>query len=86
MNEFDKKWESVEERMKIVPGKEIFSALNAYLQSKYKVSLTPRFVVESFLREEISPQVVSLLQKIDAIRKEEAPDQTALEFMSVMPE
>jgi hypothetical protein len=80
MNEFDKKWESVENRMKIVPGKEVFSALNAHLQLKYKIALSPIFVVESFQRNEVSQQVADLLQKLDEIRKEDAPDQPSLEF------
>ena len=85
MNEFDKKWESVENRMKIVPGKEVFSALNAHLQLKYKIALSPISVVESFLRDEISPQIAALLCKLDEIRKEDAPDQAALEFSPVVP-
>ena len=86
MNEFDKKWESVETRMKIVPGKEVFSALNAHLQSKYKIALSPNFVAESFLRSEVCPQIVALLQKLDEIRKEDAPDQAALEFPPPVPD
>jgi hypothetical protein len=72
--------------MKIVPGKEVFSALNAHLQTKYKIALSPRFVVESFLRDEVSPQIVTLLQKINEIRKEDAPDQDLLEFKPTEPE
>ena len=86
MNEFDQKWKSVELRMKIVPGKELFSALNAYLQTKYKISLNPIFVVESFLRDEISPDVVALLNKLEAIRREDAPDQAALELIPTSPD
>ena len=86
MNEFDKKWESVENRMKIVPGKEVFSALNAHLQSKYKIALSPISVVESFQRDEISPQIADLLRKLDEIRKEDAPDQPTLEFAPTGPE
>jgi predicted ATP-dependent endonuclease of OLD family len=80
MNEFDGKWATVDGRMKIVPGKEVFSALNVYLQAKYKISLNPIFVVESFNREEINPNIIILLNKLDEIRKQNAPDQTALEF------
>ncbi len=86
MNEFDKKWESVENRMKIVPGKEVLSALNAHLQLKYKIALSPIFVVASFLRGEISPQIAALLCKLDEIRKEETPDQAALEFAQAVPD
>ena len=63
-----------------------FSALNAHLQSKYKIALSPIFVVESFLRDEISPQIASLLCKLDEIRKEDAPDQAALEFSPAAPD
>jgi hypothetical protein len=86
MNEFDQKWSTVELRMKIVPGKEVFSALNTYLQAKYKISLNPIFVVENFLREEISSPVAELLNKLDEIRKEDAPDQTSLEFSPATPD
>ena len=86
MNEFDKKWESVEDRMKIVPGKDVFSALNVHLQSKYKIALSPIFVVESFSRDEVSPQISDLLHKLEEIRKEDAPEQPSFEFAPTMPE
>lgn len=54
--------------MKIVPGKEVFSALNAHLQLKCKIALSPIFGVESFSRGEISPQLAALLCKLGEIR------------------
>ena len=54
--------------MEIVPGKEVFSALNAHLQLKGKISLFPIFVVESFPRGEISPKLAALLCKLVEIR------------------
>jgi energy-coupling factor transporter ATP-binding protein EcfA2 len=82
MNEFDQKWQTVGNRMKIVPGKEVFSALNSHLKAKYKIALSPIFVVECFNRDEVDPQVVSLLGKLDALRKEDVPDQPLLQFAS----
>jgi hypothetical protein len=54
--------------------------MNAHLQNKFKISLDPISVAESFTCEEIDPKVVALLHKLDEIRKTDVPDQTALEF------
>jgi hypothetical protein len=80
MNEFDQRWESTEGRMKMVPGKELFSALNEHLQLTYKIALSPLLIVESFSRSEVCPQLVDLLRRLDDLRKEEAPDQPSLDF------
>jgi energy-coupling factor transporter ATP-binding protein EcfA2 len=80
MNEFDVKWQTTEGRMKMVPGKELFSALNNYLQNQYKISLSPIFIIEAFLRDEICTEVRLLLEKLDELRKTDAPDQASLEF------
>jgi hypothetical protein len=85
MNEFDQKWEAKEERMKMVPGKELFSALNEFLQAKYKIALSPLVVVENFSRSEVCPQLATLLHKLDQLRKEEVPDQPSLEFAAPHP-
>jgi hypothetical protein len=57
-----------EERMKLVPGKDLFSALNAHLQKTYQVTLSNRAVVDSFARNEIWPEVGDLLKKLDELR------------------
>jgi len=85
MNEFDQKWANTEGRMTMVPGKELFSELNTYLQQTHKIALSPIIVVESFLRDEICPEVVALVHKLDALRKEEVPDQPSVEFPPASP-
>jgi hypothetical protein len=82
MNDFDEKWATTEGRMKMVPGKELLSALNAHLQRTQKIALSPLLVVESFSRAEICPQLAQLLRKLDELRKEEVPDQPSFEFAS----
>jgi len=66
--DFDSKWNLFDERMKLVPGKDLFSALNAYLQETYHVSLSSRAVVDSFTRDEIWPEVCNLVKKLDEAR------------------
>jgi len=65
--------------------KELFSELNTYLQQTHKIALSPIIVVESFLRDEICPEVVALVHKLDALRKEEVPDQPSVEFPPASP-
>lgn len=84
MNEFDRKWASPEGRMAMVPGKELFSSLNKYLQQAHTIALSPIIVVESFLRDEVCPQIVVLLQKLDQLRTEEVAEQPSLEFTPVL--
>jgi hypothetical protein len=60
--------------------KELLSALNAHLQQVHGISLSPIIIVESFLRDEVCPQLANLLRKLDQLRTEEASEQPSLEF------
>jgi hypothetical protein len=46
MNEFDGKWGRIDARMKLVPGKEVLSALNGYLQNTLKTAFSANALVE----------------------------------------
>lgn len=80
MNEFDRKWAEPEARLALVPGKELFSALNAHLQQSYKIALSPSVVIEEFLPDEVPPEICLLLQKLDEMRTHEIAEQGSLEF------
>jgi len=82
MNEFDQKWATSEGRMSMVPGKDLISALNTHLRQAHRIALTPIIVVESFLRDEVCPQIVVLLRKLDQLRTQEVTEQPSLEFTS----
>ena len=80
MTEFDEKWRNLESRMRLVPGKELLSELNTYLQGSVKVAVSPSALVESFTRDEIPPELAELLAKLDGLRKAEIPEQPPLPF------
>ncbi len=52
MDDFDEKWGSSETRMKLVPGKEVISVLNGYLQPKFKIAISANALVATFNRSE----------------------------------
>ena len=45
IEEFEKRWSALETRLSLVPGKEVLSLLNTYLQEKYHISITPKQII-----------------------------------------
>lgn len=64
MNEFDSAWSVFETRMKIVPGKELLSLLNQFLQSEFGCALTPNSIIESYLKINIPDSIKNLISKL----------------------
>jgi hypothetical protein len=82
MNDFDAKWGCLEARMKLVPGKEVLSVVNEYLQSNLKFSLSPMALIEASMRSEVPASLVELLNKLDEMRTAVIPEQATLTFES----
>ena len=72
MNEFDAKWRVFDERMKIVPGKELFSRLNRHLQDAYGISVSSNLVIESFGKRDICSKLATLLGRLNEMRQSTA--------------
>ena len=66
---FNERWNNFEERLKIVPGKEVLRALRSRLQEEFDVSLTDARIVDSMRRDDIPNDLHRLLQLVDKIRQ-----------------
>lgn len=66
--EFDKIWYNFESRVNIIPGKQVLSLLNKYLQEKFSVSLSLQAIISSFERNEIQDNIRSLIKGLDDFR------------------
>jgi energy-coupling factor transporter ATP-binding protein EcfA2 len=73
MNAFDTIWSDISQRLSIVPGKELFSALNSSLQERHAIHLSQMKVIDEFARSEVAPELVELLKSLDRLRKQEMP-------------
>jgi hypothetical protein len=82
MNEFDIKWAEFGSRMKLVAGKELFTALNAHLQTTAKVSISASSVVEMFAPAEITGSLYNLLHKLNEMCAIDVPEQPSFMFES----
>jgi hypothetical protein len=65
MVEYEKMWNNIEQRLLMVPGKEIIGSLNTYLQEKYGINISTRLIVDSFLRGEVPEEMINLISLID---------------------
>lgn len=70
LEDFEELWSKMESRLEIVPGKELLSMLNEYLQSNFSVSLTHSLIVNAMKPEEIPEDIVKLLEKLESFRTE----------------
>ena len=70
---FEKKWNNLESRLEIVPGKEILSALRRVLQDRYSVTLTDARIIRAFKPDEVPEDLLRLLHQLDDYRKRKAP-------------
>lgn len=69
MNEFDVEWETFANRMRLVSGKEVLSVLNHYLQGLGCSAITPFAIIDALRRDEVSPEIVTLISKIEEAGK-----------------
>ncbi len=67
MDEFDRAWSAFEDRMKIIPGKEVLSLLNEFLQREHACALTPGSIVESFQKQDVFQDVQKLIAKLQEL-------------------
>lgn len=70
LEDFEKLWSNMRTRLEIVPGKELLSMLNEYLQNNHSISLTNSLIVNAMKQEEIPKDIVELLEKLEAFRNE----------------
>ena len=69
LEDFEKLWNNIEERLSIVSGRKVFSALNAYLQENYKITLTPNRIITYMKQKEIPEELKELIEKLNDFSK-----------------
>ena len=65
---FDRRWETMETRLEIVPGKLVLKKLRKILQGEYQITITDFQILDSFRREDVPSDLVDLIQNLDKFR------------------
>lgn len=66
---FEKNWENLEERFKLIPGKDFLSTVNRFLQEKYSFSITQGNIINHLQISTIPLELKSLIEEIDNFRQ-----------------
>ncbi|GAA4925306.1 ATP-dependent nuclease [Mucilaginibacter defluvii] len=72
---FDDKWKSLDDRLKMVPGKEFITAINKYLQENYQISLTHSNIVDQISKQMLSTEIVALMTQLNELRRQHSNDE-----------
>lgn len=65
MTIFNEKWEDINKRMLIVPGKDVIKEFRSYLQNTYGINVTDTKIIDQIDRSEIPENLVALIKKIE---------------------
>jgi energy-coupling factor transporter ATP-binding protein EcfA2 len=69
MEEFDNLWSDLATRLTLVPGKDLLSRLNGYLQEAYRTSITPRQIISQFQVADIPQEIRAVLDQLELFRR-----------------
>ena len=69
LKEFEEQWETMEGKLRMVPGKEFLSKLNSVIQNKYKISFTQNMIVDEFKKKDMDNELIQLISNIDNFSK-----------------
>lgn len=69
LKELEDTWNTLEERFKILPGKDFLSALNKFLQEQYSISITHGNIINHLQKSTIPEELKVLIEQIDNFRK-----------------
>lgn len=65
---FESKWESIDTRMEIVPGKDVLKKLREEIQSKYGVNITDFRIIDEFRPSDIPTDLCDLIKRLEEYR------------------
>jgi predicted ATP-dependent endonuclease of OLD family len=66
---FEERWKSLPDRLELVPGKEVLSRLNTYLQGKWDVTITPIAIIESMFVQEMPGEMKEIIASLEEFAK-----------------
>ena len=65
---FERKWDTIEDRLKIVPGKEVLSAFRERIQYLYGISISNYKIIDEFKKVEVPEEMNNLIKMLEKFR------------------
>jgi len=67
LEEFPKNWENVEYRRKVIPGKDFFNRLNAWLNDEYHIAISINYAFNFLQPDEIDTEITNTIKDFIAL-------------------
>jgi energy-coupling factor transporter ATP-binding protein EcfA2 len=67
LEEFPKNWENVEYRRKVIPGKDFFNRLNAWLNDEYHIAISINYAFNFLQPDEIDTEITNTINDFIAL-------------------
>ena len=64
LNEFEDRWNDLDSRLQVIPGKEAISAINKRLQEDYQVTVTSTAIIDAMKVDEVPAEMKILVAHI----------------------
>jgi len=71
INIFSTKWNKMETRMEVVPGKDVLRKVREIVQDKFSINLTDYKIIDEININEIPQNLIVLIQRLERYRKNE---------------
>ncbi|HTN62490.1 MAG TPA: hypothetical protein VL147_13225 [Devosia sp.] len=68
LEEFESRWSTLQGMLELCPGKEVFSELNARLQSSCGINITPTSVLSMMTAGDVPSEIKDLIRGLDHFR------------------
>lgn len=65
LKEYEENWGDFNKRLNLVPGKEMLTKLNTYLQEKYGITITPNLIIAAMDESEIPAEMKEIVSSIN---------------------
>ncbi|MBR7620729.1 AAA family ATPase [Phenylobacterium sp. 20VBR1] len=65
LKEFERNWSSIEDRLKIIPGKQFIADLSRHLQDNYSCTITINMMIDDLKISDLDPQLLSVLNQVE---------------------
>ena len=62
---FEEEWQDSDQQLKMVPGKEALSFLNALFQEKMQIAITPTGIIDAMHSSEIPGNLTNLIKRLE---------------------
>lgn len=66
---FDERWNSLDQRLKIVPGKDVLKALRDIIKQRADVALTDAKILQAFRADDVPSDMVELVRNLEEFRE-----------------